>query len=215
MSSSAASTLERPPVAGDDSWLAAPELDEQHPTQGESDSPADALAQDCEAEHQLIGALLWLPATHARAILQLVPDTVIWRPRTRWAYQIIRTLVVDAGQDPDPVAVLAAARSQPSTITVQPGRPPTAHQLKGLSMYLFDAYQSATDPHHTAGQHALEVLDAAYRRAFRDNAIRMHQLAATDVEPELLTKLFTETRKELADLWRRAEAAAKPGWDTP
>lgn len=214
MSPSAAPTLERPPVAGDDSWLTTTEL-ERHPAQDdESDSHAEALVQECQAEHQLIGALLWLPATHARAILELVPDAAIWRPRTRWAYQVIRTLV-DVGQDPDPVAVLDAARSQPSTSTLQPGQQPTAHQLKGLSMYLFDAYQDATDPHHTAGEYAREVLDTAYRRAFRDNAIRMQQLADTDVERELLTKLFTETRDELADLWRRAEAAARPGWDVP
>lgn len=214
MSLTAAPTLERPPVDGDDSWLTTTELDKWDATDDQSGCPADALAQECQAEHQLIGALLWLPATHARTILELVPDTAIWQPRTRWAYQLIRTLV-DAGQDPDPVAVLDAAQSQPSSITLQPGQPPTAHQLRGLSMYLFDAYQSATDPHHTVGQFAREVLDTAYRRAFRDNAIRMHQLADTDVERELLTQLFTETRDELAELWRRAEAAARPGWDVP
>jgi hypothetical protein len=31
----------------------------------------------------------------------------------------------------------------------------------------------------------------------------------------VLTDQFTLIRDELADLWRRCEAAAKPGWDAP
>ena len=91
---------------------------------------------------------------------------------------------------------------------------PTAHQLKGLAIYLFDAYQDAIAPRETAGRYARAVLDA-YRNAFRNHAIRMQELAKCDVERELVTQLFTDTRDDLADLRRRAEAAAEPGWDTP
>ena len=38
---------------------------------------------DCE--HQLVGALMHLPAAEAAPILQLVPDSAIWRPDNRWA----------------------------------------------------------------------------------------------------------------------------------
>ncbi|MBN3459769.1 hypothetical protein JNN96_37695 [Mycobacterium sp. DSM 3803] len=180
---------------------------EEHHADDWSDWRADTIAQQWEPEHQLIGALLWLPASRARAILELVPDTAIWRPRARWAYQLIRTLV-DAGHDPNPVVVLAAARTQTSA-----DAQPTRERVKELSLYLFDAYQQVIAPSTAVGDYAREVLDAAYRRAFRENGIRMQELAECDVERELLTKLFSETRDELADLWRRAEAAAQTRWD--
>jgi len=213
MSPSVVQTLKRgTAVSGDDSWLRLSDNDlEERPT---DDWRAEAFVEQTEPQHQLIGALLWLPATRVRAILELVPDTAIWRPRARWAYQLIRTLV-DAGNNPDPVAVLDLARTQPSTFALCPDRPPTAHQLKGLAIYLFDAYQDAIAPRENAGQYARDVLDAAYRNAFRDHAIRMQELAECDVERELLTKLFIDTRNDLANLRRRAEAAANPGWDTP
>jgi hypothetical protein len=43
----------------------------------------------------------------------------------------------------------------------------------------------------------------------------MQELAECDVEREPLTQLFTDTRDDLADLRRRADTAAEPGWDTP
>ncbi|ORV21770.1 hypothetical protein AWB98_27065 [Mycolicibacterium conceptionense] len=200
-------------MSGDDSWLRLSDNDlEERPA--DDDWRAEAFVEQTESQHQLIGALLWLPATRVRAILELVPDTAIWRPRARWAYQLIRTLVA-AGHDPDPVAVLDLARTQPSTFALSPDRPPTAHQLKGLAIYLFDAYQDAIAPRENAGQYARDVLDTAYRNAFRDHAIRMQELAECDVERELLTQLFIDTRDDLAELRRRAEAAAKPGWNTP
>lgn len=217
MSASTARPLELvrdPAPAGDDSWLANPELVKDPVTGDWSDWRSETIAQQWEPEHQLIGALLWLPAARARRILELVPDTAIWRPRARWVYQLIRALV-DAGQDPNPVVVLAAARTQASSEAVEPDAQPTRERVKELSLYLFDAYQQVIAPAAAAGDYARQVLDAAYRRAFRENGIRMQQLGECDVERELLTKLFSETRDELADLWRRAEAAAKPGWDTP
>src|SRR4051794_41736236 len=65
---------------------------------------------DCE--HQLVGALLHLPATQATPILQLVPDAAIWQPDNRWAYELIGHLVAE-GRDADPVLVLATARHRP------------------------------------------------------------------------------------------------------
>ena len=62
---------------------------------------AQQVFDQWDPEHQLIGALMWLSAERARPILELVPDTAIWRPTIRWAYQIIRSLV-DEGRDPDP-----------------------------------------------------------------------------------------------------------------
>ena len=53
---------------------------------------AKTVLTQWDPEHQLIGALMWLPAQRARPILELVPDTAIWRPITRWAYEIIRAL---------------------------------------------------------------------------------------------------------------------------
>ena len=65
------------------------------------------------------------------------------------------------------------------------------------------------------GDYAREVLDEAYRRGFRDNGIRMQQLGECGAERELITERFAALRDELADLSRRAEAAAKPGWWQP
>ena len=63
--------------------------------------------------------------------------------------------------------------------------------------------------------YAREVLNEAYRRAFRTNGIRMQQLAECGAERESITEQFGIIRDELADLWRRTEAAAKPGWWQP
>jgi len=67
---------------------------------------------------------------------------------------------------------------------------------------------------HQAAAQALAP-DRAYRRAFRTNGIRMRQLAESGADRGELTAQFGAIRDELAELWRRAETAAKPGWDTP
>lgn len=171
-----------------------------------SDWRAESVIDQYSPEHQLIGSLMWLTTETAQPLLDLVPATAIWRPLTRWAYELIRR-VVDAGNAPTPPAVLAAARRHAASDALDPDRAPTAEQHRHLAVYLFDAYSQAIAPTTAAITYAREVLDEAYRRAFRENGIRMQQLAECDVERELLTKLFTETRDQLADLWRRSEAA--------
>jgi hypothetical protein len=57
----------------------------EHNTDG-ADWRAETIATQLEPESQLIGALMWLPAACVRRILELVPDTAIWRPMNRWAY---------------------------------------------------------------------------------------------------------------------------------
>ena len=106
---------------------------------------AETVLAQWEPEHQLIGALMWLTAAQAKPIIELIPDTAIWRPTIRWAYQIIRSLV-EAGTDPNPVVVPAAAKQRPcseadhtpsertdaraaSQTRGVPGRAPTASAL--------------------------------------------------------------------------------------
>jgi hypothetical protein len=43
----------------------------------------------------------------------------------------------------------------------------------------------------------------------------MQQLGGCGAERELITEQFATIRDELVDLWRRTEAAAKPGWSRP
>ena len=43
----------------------------------------------------------------------------------------------------------------------------------------------------------------------------MQHLGGCGAERELITEQFAAIRDELADLWRRTEAAAKPGWWQP
>ena len=92
--------------------------------------------------------------------------------------------------------------------------PSPARQHK-LAVYLFDAYQQVIAPKAAAGDYAREVLEEAYRRGFTQAGIRMQQLGECGAEPEALTTQFITIRDELADLRRRAEAAAKPGWWQP
>ena len=43
-----------------------------------------------DPESQLVGALMHLPAAQVAPILNLVPDSAIWRPETRWAVRYVR-----------------------------------------------------------------------------------------------------------------------------
>jgi hypothetical protein len=165
-------------------------------------------------EHQLVGSLMWLSADAARPLLHLVPDTAIWRPQTRWAYELIRR-VIDTGSAPTPPTVLAAGRHHAATDAINPHAAPTAHRQRQLALYLFDSYQQAIAPKAAAGDYAREVLEEAYRRGFTQAGIRMQQLGECGAEPQALTTEFIAIRDELADLRRRAEAAAKPGWWQP
>ena len=119
-----------------------------------------------------------------------------------------------AARDPDPVIVLRTAKHQPYSEALQPGQPPTPARQHELALYLAAVYTQTISP-VAAPSYAREVLEEAYRRAFRTNGIRMQHLGECGAEQELLTEQFSEIRDELADLWRRAEAAAQPGWARP
>ena len=190
---------------------AVPECDGATDTAADDRWRGETVAAQWEPESQLVGALMWLPAARARTILEVVPDTAIWRPLNRWAYEIIRDLV-DAGRDPEPVSVLAHARHRPAAESMQPDRAPTPGQHHRLAVHLADLYTHTITP-TAAGAYAREVLHEAYRRAFGARGIRMQQLAEGGAGRAELTEQFAAIRDELADLWRRAEAAAQPGWD--
>lgn len=175
---------------------------------------AESVLAQWDPEHQLIGALMWLTAAQAKPLVHAIPVTAIWRPTIRWAYEIIRSLV-EADTDPHPVTVLATAKGQPSSEAVNPATPPTPQRHHKLAVYLADAYQQVIAPKAAAGDYAREVLAEAYRRGFTQAGIRMQQLGESGAEPEALTTQFITIRDELADLRRRAETAAKPGWWQP
>ena len=110
--------------------------DPADPTEHDTDVAdwrAETIATQWEPESQLVGALMWLPAACVRRILELVPDTAIWRPMNRWAYELIRSLVDDA-RDPDPVTVLARGKTQPAADALQPDQPPTPERHKRLAL---------------------------------------------------------------------------------
>jgi replicative DNA helicase len=161
---------------------------------------------DCE--HQLVGALLHLPATQAAPILQLVPDDAIWRPDNRWAYELIGHLVAER-RDPDPVLVLATARYRRPTDDTHPGRPVSGRRHHHLAVHLADLYTRTVTP-AAVQQYAREVLDEAYRRAIACHGQRMQQLSESGAAREDLTDYLTAMRADLADLWRRGEAARTP-----
>lgn len=170
---------------------------------------SQTVIDEYSPEHQFVGSLMWLTAAQARPLLELVPDNAIWRPQTRWVYELIRALV-DAGTDPTPVTVLAAGRRRSGSDALEPDESPSAHQHKQLALYLFDTYSQALAPAASIRSYAREVLEEAYRRAFDTFGIRMQQLAACGADRDDLTEQFAMIRDELAELWRRTEAAAKP-----
>ncbi len=168
---------------------------------------AESVVQQWQPEHQFIGALLYLSVDEARPLLDLVPDTAIAKPVARWAYELIRRLVDDEDK-PDPVSVLAAGKRHSARDALCPDQPPTDKRLKQLALYLVDAYTQNISA-ALASSLARQVLDDAYRRAFGVLGQRMQQLAETDIDRAELTEQFGLIREELADLWRRGEAAAK------
>lgn len=168
---------------------------------------AESVVQQWQPEHQFIGALLYLSVDEARPLLDLVPDSAIAKPVARWAYELIRRLVDDEDK-PDPVSVLAAGKRHCARDALCPDQPPTEKRLKQLALYLVDAYTQNISA-ALASSLARQVLDDAYRRAFGVVGQRMQQLAETDIDRAELTEQFGLIREELADLWRRGEAAAK------
>jgi hypothetical protein len=106
---------------------------------------AETVITQWDLELQLVGALMHLPAGKAAPILNLVPDTAIRRPMTRWAVELIRSLV-DEGRDPDPVTVLHRAKHQPAAQALHPDQPPTAEQHHGLAVHLASLYTHTVSP---------------------------------------------------------------------
>ncbi len=128
---------------------------------------AELVNQQWNAEDQFIGALMWLRREHALHLLDLVPNSAIWQPVARWAYELIQHVITeDSDPTPTPVAVLAAGRHHGAHNAVDPSQPPSARQHHQLALYLFDAYAEVLAPQAAADTYAREVLDAAYRRAF-------------------------------------------------
>jgi replicative DNA helicase len=159
---------------------------------------------DCE--HQLVGALLHLPADQAATILKLVPHSAISQRLNRWTYEVIDGMVAD-GRDPDPVLVLATARHQPPADT-RPGRPVSARRHHELAVHLADLYTRTVTP-AAARQYAREVLDDAFRRAVAAHGERLHELAEGAAARDELAHCLTAMRAELTDLWRRSQAARR------
>jgi hypothetical protein len=109
-------------------------LDEPATVEGWS-THADPHTED--HEQQLIGALMHLSADDAQNVFNRVPDTAICDPTGRWAYELIRHIVLE-GQDVDPIAVLGAGRRHP-TGSRSSRNGPTPHQHHQLALYLVDA----------------------------------------------------------------------------
>lgn len=170
----------------------------------------ESMSSPWDPEHQLVGALMWLPATTVQRIAAVVPASAIERPITRWAYEII-VGVAAGGDNPDPVLVLATAKRQPCSIGPDPVAGPSATRHHQLSVYLARAYTETVSADN-APSYGREVLDAAYRRAFAASGQRMQALAEKGADRTELTERFAAVREELLDWWRRAEAAAQPGW---
>lgn len=162
-----------------------------------------------DPELQFLGSLMWLSAERARPLLNRVPDTAIWHPRSRWTYELIRRLV-EVDTDPTPVSVLATGRHQSARDALDAAAPPTADQYKHLALYLFDAYAHAVAPATAVDTYAQDVLDQAYRRAFKACGIRMQQLATCGADRDDLAGQFSAIRDELTILWCRAQAAGPP-----
>jgi replicative DNA helicase len=160
-----------------------------------------------DPESQLVGALMHLPAAQVVHILEVVPDSVIWRPETRWAFEVIRHLVA-GGEDPDPVVVLHTARQRPPADAAHPGEPVSASRHHQFAIHLANLYTQAVTP-AAARQYAREVLDGAYRRAVELHGIRMAELAQSGSSRTQLADYLTDMRITLADLAKRAEAAAR------
>jgi replicative DNA helicase len=167
---------------------------------------AETVLRQWEPEAQLVGALMHLTRAHVTPILELVPDTAIWRPDNRWAYELIRR-IVEHGDDPNPVVVLSTARQYPPADTAHPERPvsPTRHHQ--FAVHLAGLYTQAVTP-AAARRYARDVLEDAYRRAVELHGIRVAELARSGSSRRQLTDYLTTMRAELAELARRAEATA-------
>ena len=165
---------------------------------------SETIVWQWDPEPQLVGALMHLSATNAAPILKLVPDNAIWRPDNRWTMEIIRHLV---GQhaDPDPVTVLHTARGRgPADAGDTPVSRRRHHKF---AVHLADLYTQTITP-SLVRQYARDVLEDAFRRAVAAYGTRLADLAESGAGRGELTACITTMRTDLAELWRRAEAAA-------
>ena len=177
----------------------------------EPDAGADSISHRAETvmrqwdpEAQLVGALMHLSASQAMPILKLVPDSAIWRPDNRWSMEIIRHLV-GQNADPDPVTVLHTARGRgPADAGDTPVSRRRHHKF---AVHLADLYTQTVTP-HLVRQYARDVLEDAFRRAVAAYGTRLADLAESGAGRGELTACITTMRTDLAELWRRAEAAA-------
>jgi hypothetical protein len=163
---------------------------------------AETLAAQWSPQRQLVGALLWHPAGTAAPLLDLVPDTAITEPRTRWAYELIRSLVA-AGRDPHPAAVLYRAKTRPAADALRPDQPPTSGECHRLATHLVGLYTQVLDPAAAVG-YARDVLDDAYRRAAHVGGQHLQYLAETRADSAELGAYVEDLRAELTELRARA-----------
>jgi hypothetical protein len=170
------------------------------------DCTPETLAAHWEPQHQFVGALLCHRADTAGPLIDLVPDTAITEPLTRWTYELIRSLVAD-GRDPHPVAVLHRANEQPATQALRPDRPPTPRQYHRLAIHLANLYIQVLDP-SAATDYARDVLDDAYRHAAHAGGQHLQHLAETRTDPDQLGAYLDTLRTDLSDLRARAAACA-------
>lgn len=162
-----------------------------------------------EPEHQLLGALLHLPAEKARQVLAGVPAEAIQGHHARWAFELITTLV-RAGKDPGPVAVLAAGHRQASTQALSPASPPRPSAYRKLAVYLAAAYTDCVNPAAVA-DYVREALDLDYRRVLAEEAVRMQQLAECAADLGDLAAEVAASNHRIAVSLQAAQTAAKSG----
>ncbi len=201
----------------DNGWLTEPVQDQ------DLDWRATSVIDQWTPEHQLIGALMWLTAEQARPILELVPDTAIWRPMHPMGLRDHSRVVVDGRETPTRCWCCAAAgpaalRAWRLGRTIEPDADRGSNRMRrhrDLALHL--ASTPTPQDHHpaAAGDYARRSPRRGLPEKLRDTGIRMQQLAECGAERGDLTDQFAKIRDELADLWRRAETAAKPGWWRP
>lgn len=171
--------------------------------QGSESARAESLQQRWGPETQFVGALMWITATQAEPLLDLILDSDIDDPLNRWAIAIIRSLVAQ-GHDPNPAIVIRVATNPDTDPQPSPRPVPRYHQF---TLHIADAYEHSL-PGASAAilSYAREVLDDSFRRAFRVNGGRMIALADAMTDREDLTDFAIHLlRVELASIWRRTE----------
>ncbi|MGY1969002.1 hypothetical protein ACW9HH_32610 [Nocardia gipuzkoensis] len=161
---------------------------------------ADKLAGDetelFHPENNLIGALMYHPADKVAQLLDYIDDDDIERVLPRAALTIIRQLA-RRGLDPDPMAVAAALRDPQRAPTGPYDPDDIPDRYKRLLRYIHTVYANGLNvgPRSAARQ----VVEDAYRRAFRDTGIGLTQRADAYVDIQDLEH-FTAAA---LDEWRR------------